>query len=25
VPLKDAVGRPLVIYYPFTSRWGLAQ
>ena len=25
VPLKDAVGRPLVIYYPFTARWGLAR
>jgi signal peptidase I len=22
VPDKDAVGRPLFIYYPFTSRWG---
>ena len=25
VPLKDAVGRPLVIYYPFTVRWGIAR
>jgi len=25
VPLKDAVGRPMVIYYPFTGRWGLAR
>lgn len=25
VPEKDAVGRPLVIYYPFTRRWGLAR
>lgn len=25
VPNKDAVGRPLFIYYPFTHRWGLAQ
>ena len=25
VPLKDAVGRPLGIYYPFTTRWGLAR
>ncbi len=22
VPAKDAVGRPLFIYYPFTKRWG---
>lgn len=25
VPEKDAVGRPLFIYYPFTRRWGRAQ
>jgi signal peptidase I len=25
VPLKDAVGRPLIIYYPFTARWGIAR
>lgn len=25
VPAKDAVGRPLFIYYPFTKRWGVAQ
>jgi signal peptidase I len=25
VPLRDAVGRPLVIYYPFTARWGPAR
>jgi signal peptidase I len=24
VPKKDAVGRPLFIYYPFTKRWGPA-
>jgi signal peptidase I len=24
VPAKDVVGRPLVIYYPFTKRWGIA-
>lgn len=24
VPAKDAVGRPLFIYYPFTQRWGPA-
>lgn len=24
VPLKDAIGRPLFIYYPFTKRWGPA-
>jgi signal peptidase I len=24
VPAADAVGRPLVIYYPFTRRWGVA-
>ena len=24
VPAKDVVGRPLVIYYPFTTRWGIA-
>lgn len=24
VPEKDAVGRPLFIYYPFTKRWGPA-
>lgn len=25
VPAKDAVGRPLFIYYPFTKRWGPAN
>jgi signal peptidase I len=25
VPDKDVVGRPLFIYYPLTSRWGLAR
>jgi signal peptidase I len=25
VPLRDAIGRPLVIYYPFTKRWGPAR
>jgi signal peptidase I len=25
VPEKDVVGRPLVIYYPLTPRWGLAR
>jgi signal peptidase I len=25
VPEKDVVGRPLFIYFPFTSRWGLAR
>jgi signal peptidase I len=25
VPAKDVVGRPLFIYYPFTSRWGVAK
>lgn len=25
VPEKDAIGRPLVIYYPFTRRWGWAR
>jgi signal peptidase I len=25
VPLKDAIGRPVVIYYPFTKRWGPAR
>ncbi len=25
VPAKDAVGRPLFIYYPFTERWGPAR
>jgi len=25
VPEKDVVGRPLMIYYPFTSRWGPAR
>jgi len=25
VPEKDAVGRPLVIYFPFTRRWGPAR
>jgi signal peptidase I len=24
VPAADVVGKPLVIYYPFTRRWGLA-
>ncbi len=24
VPKKDAIGRPLFIYYPFTKRWGPA-
>ena len=24
VPAKDVVGRPLLIYYPFTKRWGPA-
>lgn len=24
IPAKDAVGRPLFIYYPFTKRWGPA-
>lgn len=24
IPKKDAVGRPLLIYYPFTKRWGPA-
>ena len=24
VPSKDVVGRPLVIYYPFTAHWGVA-
>ena len=25
VPNKDAIGRPLFIYYPFTRRWGPAR
>ncbi len=25
VPAQNVVGRPLLIVYPFTSRWGLAQ
>jgi signal peptidase I len=25
VPAKDVVGKPLFIYYPFTSRWGAAK
>ncbi|HLP07525.1 MAG TPA: signal peptidase I [Opitutaceae bacterium] len=25
VPAKDAIGRPLFIYYPFTKRWGPAR
>jgi len=25
VPAKDAIGRPLFIYFPFTSRWGIAK
>ena len=25
VPLKDAIGKPLFIYYPFTKRWGPAR
>jgi signal peptidase I len=25
VPAKDVVGKPLFIYYPFTSRWGPAH
>jgi signal peptidase I len=25
VPEKDVVGRPLFIYYPLTTRWGLAK
>ncbi len=25
VPLKDAIGRPFFIYYPFTKRWGPAR
>lgn len=25
VPEKDVIGRPLVIYYPFTRRWGWAR
>lgn len=25
VPLKDTIGRPLFIYYPFTKRWGPAR
>lgn len=25
VPLKDAIGRPLFIYFPFSKRWGPAR
>ena len=25
VPAKDVVGRPVLVYYPFTSHWGLAK
>ena len=25
VPAKDVVGRPIFVYYPFTSRWGPAK
>jgi signal peptidase I len=25
VPLKDTIGRPFFIYYPFTKRWGPAR
>ena len=25
VPLKDVVGRPLFVYYPFTQHWGAAR
>jgi signal peptidase I len=25
VPAKDVVGRPIFVYYPFTSRWGAAR
>ncbi len=25
VPARDVVGRPLMIYYPFTRRWGLPR
>jgi signal peptidase I len=25
VPAKDVVGRPVFVYYPFTSRWGPAR
>ncbi len=25
VPIKDAIGRPLFIYFPFTKRWGPAR
>jgi signal peptidase I len=25
VPSKDVVGRPIFVYYPFTSRWGPAR
>jgi signal peptidase I len=25
VPEKDVVGRPILVYYPFTSRWGPAR
>lgn len=25
VPAKDVVGRPVVVYYPFTKHWGVAR
>lgn len=25
IPAKEVVGKPLLIYYPFTRRWGLAR
>ena len=25
VPEKDVIGHPLFIYYPFTTRWGIAK
>jgi signal peptidase I len=25
VPAKDVVGRPVVVYYPFTKHWGIAR
>ncbi|MFM8338202.1 MAG: signal peptidase I [Opitutaceae bacterium] len=25
VPARDVVGRPVLVYYPFTSHWGLAK
>jgi hypothetical protein len=25
IPAREAIGRPLFIYYPFTSRWGPAR